>query len=217
MFENSDPNLGMFDMRVELPQDAPANLHRAFNSNICNGGGGGGSTTKTTSGIDKEFKPYLKTVLKDVTKHYQKSRDKGPDSVVAAMTPEQKKALARQKQTAESMWRGTGAFNTKKAEQRSLQDLAGQSALQSYTGGALGSARSQAAMQGALAGRAGEYQQQRQDLMQEGFKNLGEVGAAKQEYKQARLDAPHTLASRYFGYLSGAPQSSTQTTSGGGK
>jgi hypothetical protein len=45
---------------------------------------------------------------------------------------------------------------------------------------------------------------------------LGEVGSAYQEYAQRRLDAPHTSAERYFGYLSGAPQTTTQTQSGGG-
>jgi hypothetical protein len=178
---------------------------------------GGGGTTTTVSGIDKEFKPYLKEVLKDVTGKYKKDRKKGADSVVAKMTEEQGKALQRQKKYAGDMMRGTGIYDTRGAEERSLQNVAGQYLPQSYTGGALGSARSQAAMQGALANRAGEYQQQRQDFAKEGVKSLGEVGSAKQQYKQARLDAPHTLASRYFGYLAGAPQSSVQTTSGGGK
>jgi hypothetical protein len=50
-----------------------------------------------------------------------------------------------------------------------------------------------------------------------GVKNLGEVGSAKQAYNQQRLDAPHTSASRYFGYLGNAPQQQTATQSGGGK
>ena len=35
--------------------------------------------------------------------------------------------------------------------------------------------------------------------------------------KQKLLDAPHLGASRYFGYLTGAPQQKVQTTTGGGK
>ena len=35
-------------------------------------------------------------------------------------------------------------------------------------------------------------------------------------YQQQILDAPGTVASRYFGYLGSAPQQQTQTTTGGG-
>jgi hypothetical protein len=49
-----------------------------------------------------------------------------------------------------------------------------------------------------------------------GTKGLGEVGSAYQAYEQQKLDAPGTVASRYFGYLGSAPQQQTQTTTGGG-
>ena len=44
-------------------------------------GGGGGQTT--TSGIDPEFKPYLKRVLGDVTTRYETEVGKGPEAIVA--------------------------------------------------------------------------------------------------------------------------------------
>ena len=52
--------------------------------------------------------------------------------------------------------------------------------------------------------------------MEGGVTDLGKVGSTLQQYNQERLDAPHTSASRYFGYLSGAPQTSKTETSGGG-
>lgn len=216
MYEDSDPNLGIYDMRVELPADAPRALHKVLNNNICNKGGGG-QTQQTTSGIDPEFKPYLETVLSDVTKKYKSDRKKGADAVVAKLTPEQKAAMEAQKATAQAMMQGTGMYDTRAAEQRSLQDLQGTALGQASMGGSLGSARSQAAMQGALAGRAGEYQRERQTAARAGEEMLGGIGSAKQQYQQARLDAPHTMASRYFGYLQNAPQQQTTTSSGGGK
>jgi len=47
--------------------------------------------------------------------------------------------------------------------------------------------------------------------------DIGKVGTTLQKYQQERLDAPHTSAERYFGYLSGAPQQSKVEQSGGGK
>jgi hypothetical protein len=79
-------------------------------------------------------------------------------------------------------------------------------------------------MGGALADRSLQLQEMRQRQRQEGISGmetaastLGKVGTAKQKYEQERLDAPHTSAERYFGYLSGAPQTTKQETSGGGK
>jgi len=191
-------------------------IHSRFGGRAVFKGGGGGSQT-TTSGIDEEFKPYLERVLKDVTNRYEGEVAQGPDAIVAGLTKEQKAAMRAQKAQAKDMMAGTGLYDTRAAEARSLQDLAGSSAGQAYSGGVLGSARSQAATQGALAGRAGEYQQERQRVADLGAKNLGDVGSAKQAYEQARLDAPHTSASRYFGYLAGAPQTTKTTSSGGGK
>jgi len=216
MYEDSDPNLGIYDMRVELPVDAPKSLHKALNNNICNKGGGGGQTTTTTSGIDPEFKPYLKRVLSDVTKKYETDVAAGPDAIVAAMTEQQKQALQDQEAAALAMQKGTGIYDTRKAEQQALAQTLGTGQGMASAGNTLGSARTQGAMAGALANRAGQYQKERQQTSQAGTALLGETGAALQAYDQARMDAPHTAASRYFGYLQNAPQQQTSTQSGGG-
>ena len=57
--------------------------------------GGGGSQT-TTSGIDAEFKPYLKDVLGDVTQRYKAEVEAGPGATVADMDRRQQRALELQ-------------------------------------------------------------------------------------------------------------------------
>lgn len=215
MFEDSNPNLGIFDMRVELPENAPKSLHKHFNNHICNKGGGG--TTVATSGIDAEFKPYLERVLKDVTSRYEADVEAGPDAIVAGLDPRQIDALTQQTALAQQAMSGTGLYDTRAAQERDLQNLMGSSVGRASTAGALGSARAERAMQGALADRALEYQQRRQQEAAAGIESLGEAGTTLQQYEQQLLDAPHTSASRYFGYLGNAPQTQTSTTSGGGK
>jgi len=178
---------------------------------------GGSKTTTTTSGIDPEFKPYLEKVLADVTGKYEADVAGGPDAVVAKMTPEQIAALDAQKKAAGEAMAGTGAYDTTAARQRDIQNLMGSSVGQSAAAGGLGSARSERAMMGAVADRSLELQKDRQATMERGITSLGEVGTTKQQYEQQRLDAPHTVAQRYFGYLSGAPQQQVSTQSGGGK
>ena len=216
MFEDSNPNLGIFDMRVEVPEDAPKFLHRHFNNHICSKGGGA-KTTTTTGGIDPEFKPYLKRVISDVTDRYDKEISGGADAIVAKMTPEQEQALAAQKQQAEDAMAGTGMYDTTAGRRRDIENLMGSSAGQAASASGLGSARGEKAMLGAVADRSLAFDQERQRVAEMGVKNLGEVGSAKQAYNQQRLDAPHTSASRYFGYLGNAPQQQTSTQSGGGK
>ena len=185
--------------------------------------GGGRSApqqTVTQSGIDPEFKPYLETVLKDVTSQYEtdigKIREGDTSSVVAALDPAQEAALKAQQNIANQAITGTGAFDYTGAAQRDLANVAGTAAGQAAMSGSLGSARNQAATAGALADRSMQFQQQRQKDMALGTKGLGEVGSARQAYQQQILDAPSTVASRYFGYLGSAPQQQTQTTTGGG-
>ena len=216
MFEDSNPNLGIFDMRVEVPEDAPKFLHKHFNNHICNKGGGA-KTTTTVSGIDPEFKPYLKDVLADVTSKYKADVAGGADAVVAKMTPEQLQALEAQKKAAEDAMAGTGVYDTGAARRRDLENIMGSASGMAAAGGGLGSARGEKAMLGAVADRSLELQKDRQATMERGITGLGEVGTTKQQYEQQRLDAPHTVASRYFGYLGNAPQQQTSTQSGGGK
>lgn len=175
--------------------------------------GGGGQTT--TTGIDPEFKPYLTRVLSDVTGRYEKEVGQGPDAIVAKMDPRQQAALNAQTQLAQQAMSGTGLYDTSAAQQRQMQNLMGSQVGQAAYGGALGSARAQKAMQGALADKALEFQQRRQQEAAGGIEALGQAGSALQQYEQQRLDAPHTSASRYFGYLGSAPQQTT--SSGGGK
>lgn len=177
-------------------------------------GGGGGQTT--TSGIDPEFKPYLKRVLGDVTTRYETEVGKGPDAIVAKLDPRQRQAIDAQSKLAQQAMAGTGMYDTAAAQERQLRNVMGSSLGQAAYGGQLGSARAQKAMQGALADRALAYQQRRQQEAAAGAQALGEAGSALQQYEQQRLDAPHTSAQRYFGYLGSAPQQ-TKTSGGGGK
>ena len=207
------------------------------------GGGRAPQQTVTSSGIDEEFKPYLEEVLADVTQRYKDTKG-DPDSIVAAMTQGQKDALAASERLAreemsgdadikDSYQRalaGTGEYDYTAARNRDMQNVMGSAAGQAAMGGSLGSARAEKAMQGALADRSMQFQQQRQkDVMSglgmkedyksgiaRGIKGLGDVGSTRQQYAQQRLDAPDTAASRYFGYLGAAPQTQTQTTTGGG-
>ena len=113
------------------------------------GSGGGGSTVTQTSGIDEEFKPYLVDVLSDVTGRYKQERAAGPDAIVAAMDPKQKEALAYQENLARQAIQGTGIYDDTAAMKQSLQNVMGTQLGRASAGGNLGSARSQAAMQGA--------------------------------------------------------------------
>lgn len=183
------------------------------------GGGGGGSTTTQSSGIDPEFKPYLKRVLSDVTDRYETERTGGPDAIVARLDPRQTAALNAQTALAQQAISGRGIYDTEDQAMRMLQNLEGKSRAGSYgTGkGGYGSARSERAIQSALADQAMNLAKDRQSVATEGVRQLGSAGTTLQQYEQQRLDAPHTSAQRYFGYLGSAPQQSTQTTSGGGK
>tara|TARA_B100000424_G_scaffold271291_1_gene273424 strand:- start:220 stop:786 length:567 start_codon:yes stop_codon:yes gene_type:complete len=176
--------------------------------------------TVTQSGIDPEFKPYLERVLSDVTDRYEsdigKLEEGDTSSVVAALDPAQESALKAQQALSEQAIAGTGAFDYTGATQRDMANLAGTAAGRAAMGGSLGSARNQAALTGALADRSMQIQQQRVKDMALGTKGLGEVGSTRQAYEQQKLDAPGTVASRYFGYLGSAPQQQTQTTTGGG-
>jgi len=217
MNNDYEPNLGIYDMRRDTT-GLPKSLANKINISICmKGGGGGGTTTVTKSGIDEEFKPYLERVLKDVTGRYESEVAGGPDSILAALTPEQEEALDSQKQAAYDKISGRGAYDMESANRRALKDLAGQQDFSSYRKGTFGSRRAMMARESALANRSREQQMERLKMMEEGIGDLGKVGTTKQKYAQERLDAPHTSAQRYFGYLSGAPQTNTQTSSGGGK
>lgn len=192
-----------------------------FGSSIARKGGGGGgrSTTTTVSGIDAEFKPYLKRVLSDVTDRYETEVSGGPDAIVAKLDQAQIDAINAQEGMGRDALAGRGIYDVRGAQERDLQNLAGGQAMQQYMGGGLGSSRAQRGMFSALADRSSQNLEEQRKIQQYGMSQLGEAGSTRQAYEQQRLDAPHTSASRYFGYLAGAPQSTTSTqigSSGGG-
>ena len=192
-------------------------VHAPFGSQTVYKGGGGGTTT-TKSGIDEEFKPYVEKGLKLGTGLLE-GQFADPSSVIASLTPQQLEALQAQESFGKQAMEGTGIYDTRAAEETALKNLAGQEILGSYGGGSLGSARSQAAMQGALAQRAGDYQKERQRLADYGMTQLGEAGTTLQKQSQAELSARDEALDRFFNRLTGVASKSTETTqsSGGGK
>ena len=180
------------------------------------GGGGGGQSQTTSGGIDPEFKPYLREVLQDVTGRYKQEvigagDETTADRTVAAETAEQREALG----TAQELGRDLSRGYDPAAIQRDLANARGQQLAGSQ--GSLGSARADRARESALADRSLQLQQASDQRRGQGIQALSGVAADRQQRAQARLDAPHTQASRYFGYLGNAPQQQTTTSSGGGK
>lgn len=171
-------------------------------------GGGGGSSQTTTSGIDPRFAPYLEEVLSDVTGQYRTRREAGFEGTVADDTREQTEAL----RTAQGLGRDLSRGVSQADIQRDLRNVQGQQLAGQQ--GSLGSARADRARQAALADRSLQLQQQSDARRGQGAQVLQAVGQDRQAKAQARTDAPHTQAQRYFGYLGSAPQQ--QTTSGGG-
>ena len=110
---------------------------------------------------------------------------------------------------------GSGAWDLSGNLMRDMQNVAGTSAGAASMGGALGSARSDAAAAKAVGDISAAYQDKNQENILGGAKLLGDVGSTLRQYQQQRLDAPDLMASRYFGYLTGAPQQKVQTKTGG--
>jgi len=203
--------LGIYDMTIEVSEDAPKSLQRRLNQNICNGGGGGGQTS--TSGIDPEFKPDVQKAL-GISRTLLEEQQADPTKVVAGLSPQQIAAINAQSTLANQALSGTGIYDTKLAEQRELKNLMGSALGQASYGGSLGSARSQKAMQSGLLDRAGEYAKQRQAQAEAGAERLGEAGTSLQKQRQAELAAKDTSLDRFFNRLTGVASKST-TTSGG--
>lgn len=81
--------------------------------------------------------------------------------------------------------------------------------------GSLGSARTQAAMQGALADRAGKYQSDRQAMAGMGVEQIGQAGTTFQQQAQKEAEAKDTSLANFFANLAGAGTESKTTSSGG--
>jgi len=179
-------------------------------------GGGGGSSSTTVSGIDEEFKPDLQYALGQA-KTLLDDQLQNPSKVVAQFNPQQTAALNASQQFAQDKMTGSGIYDTRAAEQASLMGLVGSNLGAASAAGNLGSARSQKAMASALAGRAGEYQKERQSFADSGAQQLADVGSSLQQQKQAELSAQDTALDRFFGRVTGAAPKSTTTTTTGGK
>ena len=139
------------------------------------GSGGGGGSSTTVSGIDAEFKPDLQYGL-GVSKDLLADQLANPGNVVAALNQQQTDALNASQSAAIDKMQGTGLYDTRAAEQASLMGLVGSNMGAAQAAGNLGSARSQAAMQGALADRAGQYQSEIENQIKNINKNCEILG-----------------------------------------
>lgn len=180
------------------------------------GSGGGGGSSTTVSGIDAEFKPDLQYALGQ-SKTLLENQLLDPSTVVAGLTQQQVDALNASQMAAVDKMTGSGLYDTRAAEEASLMGLVGSNMGAANAAGNLGSARAQKAMASALAGRAGEYQKQRQQMMDSGVQQLADVGSSLQQQTQAELGAVDTALDRFFGRVTGAAPKSTTTTQTGGK
>lgn len=175
---------------------------------------GGGNTSTTTSGIPEEFKPQVKEGL-DLSLERLRQTQADPNQLIAALNEPQQRALSYQQQLGEDAVRGTGIYDTRAAEERALKNIMGSSLGNASQGGSLGSARSLAAMQGALADRAGQYQSDRQAMAGMGVEQIGEAGSTYQQQAQKEAEAKDISLSNFFANLTGAGTESK--TTGGGK
>lgn len=175
---------------------------------------GGGNTQTQVSGIPEEFKPQVKEGL-DINLARLRETQRDPNQLVAGLNAPQQRALAYQQQLGEQAVRGTGIYDTRAAEERSLKNLMGSSLGMASGAGSLGSARSQAAMQGALADRAGQYQSDRQAMAGMGVEQIGQAGTTFQQQAQKEAEAKDTSLANFFANLAGAGTESKTTSSGG--
>lgn len=172
------------------------------------GSGGGGSTT-TTTGIPEWARPYLEESLAEAQRTYRA----GELSQVATL-PEQ--GLAEQEKLARKAIEGTGIYDTSAAAERQLRNLQGQQMAGAAAAGALGSARSERAMQSALADKAFDIAQTRKAEAAGGVSALRDVDTARQAELQKQLDLPYTGLSRVFGFYGSPAVGTTQQTSDSG-
>jgi len=178
-------------------------------------GGGGGQTQTQTSGIPAWAEGSLKKVFADAEKQYFENIEAGPDATIAALTPEQKQAMADQTALSKDAIAGTGQFDLTRATQEGVKDAMGSSMGMAAGAGTLGSARSQAAMNSAIADRYDQMRRENLANQQMGLQGLQQVGQQGRDYAQQRLDADDIERGKFFGYAHGTGQQSTTTTSGG--
>ena len=169
--------------------------------------GGGGSTT-TTAAIDPDIKARVLPALDQATRQYL-GEQANPQAIVANQQY-QRDALVDQHQFAKDVAE-TGISPQVEQDLRNLQgqQLAGGQ-------GTLGSARADRARQAGLADRSLQLRQADLDTRRQGYEGAVTTAGQERALQQEAIDAPHTSAQRYFGYLAGAPQGQSTTQSGGG-
>lgn len=190
-------------------------IHSRFGGRAVFKGGGGGSSTSSTG-----YTPEMQRLVEDQLSRANirtKARQADPTLAVSSMTPQQEQALAQQELFGKQAIAGTGMYDTRASAERDLKNLMGSSLGASSGAGALGSARSERAMQSALADKASGFAQERQRVAELGVKNLGDAGTTRQQQAQAYLDAPDEATKDFFSYIGSAPRETKTTQSGGGK
>ena len=181
-----------------------------FGPMICRKGGGGGGTS--SSGISEEYRPHLTGALDKATSQLDQEFE-GDRGAAVADQAKAREAIAASERVSQDALQGRGAFDNRAGVERQLQNLQGQSAYGNQ--GNLGSARAQRAQQAALADASLQFGQLDQQNQIAGAAGLGQAAQQGRALEQERLDAPHKSLDRYFGYLSGAPQTRTESRSGG--
>jgi len=224
--EKFECDLGIHDMRPEIDSEVPEGLKRLVGRNICMKGGG---VSYVETGLPEWVKDSVKDIFvgddpenpssSSITGQYNEAMDAIADGdaskIVAGLDDSQKLALSGAEADAAQKIAGTGIYDDRDMVSRDLQNLMGTQLGQASMGGALGSARSQRAMQGALADKADEWNVNRRKVVGEGLDQLGTAGTTRRDFAQQELDAADTAAKRYFGYLHGTGTGTTSTTSGG--
>ena len=180
------------------------------------GGGGGGNTTTQTSGVPDWLRPDVERAFGAATSEF----DRGALSRTAAHDDlyGDQGALATQEALGRQAIAGEGIYDIEAGTQRQLENLQGANLAGRANTGTLGSARADRAQQAALADKASQFQQARQQQASQGVGALRDAAGARQELQQRQLDLPHQGLQRLFGYYgSGAAGTTTEQSGGGGK
>ena len=160
-------------------------------------GGGRSNTVTQTSGVPDWLKPDVQRAFGAATQAHQR----GDLERVAELDPRHEQQLL------ETAFGG----GLQAANQRQLQNLAGQQLAGQAQSGTLGSARGDRARQSALADAGAKFAAQDLQVRDQAAKQL-----LAQE--QAKQDAAHQGLQRLFGYYgSGAAGTQQQQSGGGGK
>jgi hypothetical protein len=213
LFNDYLPVDGVYDMRRDTT-GVPEHIAQKINSNICFFSGGGGGGTTVTSGIPEKWQPQVTKFL-DQLQGITDKKLSGQEEIVAGFDPDSEEALGYQSAAMRDKIAGRGAYDMGESNLKALQNMQGTNVGKASAGGALGSARSNLAMQKALAGEASKQSRARIGDIESGIKGLGDAGVTRQKQKQNVLDAQGNLIKGNISTLTGAA-GTEKTTSGGG-